>query len=69
MNIAVMQVSNNTIMSRRAFLRCLFFMDIRKEILQGVSIDLCGFGFFQLYPNDVISNFIVLDPMILRKNR
>jgi hypothetical protein len=39
-------------------------MDVRKQILQGVSIDLSVFDMLQFDPKDVVLDFIVLDVIV-----
>ena len=59
-----MQMMNSPIKNRKVFFCRLFFMDVRKQILQGVSIDLSVFDMLQFDPKDVVLDFIVLDVIV-----
>lgn len=47
----------------------LLFINIGEEIIQRVLIHLRLFGLFQLYPNDIASNLVILKDVIGWGNR
>lgn len=42
-----------------------FFTKIGHKIIQDILIHLRIFYVFQFYPNDIVSNFVMIDPMIM----
>ena len=49
-------------------LKASFFINIGEKVIQRILMHLCHGHLFQLYPNDVASDLVVLNDVIRRGN-